>query len=120
MTSALVCFQHRLCIFSSASPGVVIARTFVIRNSENPIWTQHFNVPVAHLASEVHFVVKDSDIVGSRIIGAVEHLCNGTRVEGFFPILGANGKPCKGGSVLSLSREQASVCAFVIVTNLLR
>lgn len=93
--------------------GAVIARTFVIRNSENPVWTQHFNVPVAHLASEVHFVVKDSDIVGSQIIGAVgipvEHLCSGTRVEGFFPILGANGKPCKGGSVLSLSIQYTPV-----------
>ncbi|CAJ1928132.1 unnamed protein product [Sphenostylis stenocarpa] len=93
--------------------GAVVARTFVIRNSENPIWTQHFNVPVAHLASEVHFVVKDSDIVGSQIIGAVgipvEQLYSGTRVEGLFPILGANGKPCKGGAVLSLSIQYTPV-----------
>ncbi|KAI4315376.1 hypothetical protein L6164_028191 [Bauhinia variegata] len=47
----------------------VIARTFVIRNDENPVWMQHFNVPVAHYASEVHFVVKDDDVVGSQIIG---------------------------------------------------
>ncbi|PQQ14260.1 phospholipase D beta 1 [Prunus yedoensis var. nudiflora] len=38
-------------------------------NSENPVWEQHFDVPVAHYASEVHFVVKDSDVVGSQIIG---------------------------------------------------
>ncbi|KAL9328663.1 hypothetical protein ACSQ67_003666 [Phaseolus vulgaris] len=91
----------------------VIARTFVIRNMENPVWTQRFNVPVAHLASEVHFVVKDSDIVGSQIIGAVgipvEALCSGARVDGFFPIISTNGKPCKGGAMLSLSIQYTPV-----------
>lgn len=93
--------------------GAVIARTFVLRNNENPVWTQRFYVPVAHLASEVHFVVKDSDIVGSQIIGAVgipvEQLCSGTRVEGFFPLLSTNGKPCKGGAKLSLSIQYTPV-----------
>ncbi|KAJ6393767.1 hypothetical protein OIU77_023075 [Salix suchowensis] len=49
----------------------VIARTFVINNNENPVWMQHFDVPVAHHAAEVHFSVKDDDIVGSQIMGAV-------------------------------------------------
>ncbi|KOM44745.1 hypothetical protein LR48_Vigan06g005100 [Vigna angularis] len=93
--------------------GAVIARTFVLRNMENPVWTQRFYVPVAHLASEVHFVVKDSDIVGSQIIGVVgipvEQLCSGTRVEGFFPLLSTNGKPCKGGAKLSLSIQYTPV-----------
>lgn len=87
--------------------GAVIARTFVISNSENPVWMQHFNVPVAHHAAEVHFVVKDSDVVGSQIIGAVgipvEQLCSGTKVEGTFPVLIESGKPCKPGAVLSIS-----------------
>uniref|UniRef100_A0A2P2L0H9 phospholipase D n=1 Tax=Rhizophora mucronata TaxID=61149 RepID=A0A2P2L0H9_RHIMU len=87
--------------------GAVIGRTFVIRNSENPVWMQHFNVPVAHHAEEVHFTVKDDDIVGSQVMGAVgipvEQLCLGNKIEGSFPILGANGKPCKTGSALSLS-----------------
>ncbi|KAK0579227.1 hypothetical protein LWI29_023107 [Acer saccharum] len=51
--------------------GVVIARTLVISNSENPAWMQHFNVPVEHYAVEVHFVVKDSGVVGSQIRGVV-------------------------------------------------
>ncbi|KAK7307827.1 hypothetical protein VNO77_41233 [Canavalia gladiata] len=94
--------------------GAVIARTFVIRNNENPLWMQHFNVPVAHIASEIHFVVKDSDVVGSQIIGAVgipvEQLCNGTKVEGVFPIISNDGKPCKNGSsVLSLSIQYTPV-----------
>lgn len=93
--------------------GAVIARTFVIRNNENPVWMQHFNVPIAHLAAEVHLVVKDSDFVGSQIIGAVgipvEQLCTGAKVEGFFPILNASGKPCKAGAVLSLSIQYTPV-----------
>ncbi|CBI38833.3 unnamed protein product, partial [Vitis vinifera] len=40
--------------------GAVIGRTFVISNSENPIWKQKFYVPVAHHAAEVHFMVKDN------------------------------------------------------------
>ncbi|XP_050375681.1 phospholipase D beta 1 [Argentina anserina] len=87
--------------------GAVVGRTFVISNSENPVWEQHFDVPVAHYASQVHFVVKDSDVVGSQLIGVVaipvEQLCSGMKIEGTFPILGSNGKPCKPGAVLSLS-----------------
>ncbi|XP_010529524.1 PREDICTED: phospholipase D gamma 1 [Tarenaya hassleriana] len=87
--------------------GAVIARTFVINNSESPVWMQHFDVPVAHNAAEVHFVVKDNDIFGSQIIGAVgipaEQLWSGNKVEGFFPILNSSGKPCKPGAVLNLS-----------------
>ncbi|CAI9093905.1 OLC1v1029506C1 [Oldenlandia corymbosa var. corymbosa] len=87
--------------------NAVIARTYVIRNSENPVWMQHFYVPVAHYAAEVHFVVKDSDVVGSQIMGAVgipvEDLFSGAKIEGEFPVLSANGKPCKHGAVLNLS-----------------
>ncbi|KAF7844691.1 phospholipase D gamma 1-like [Senna tora] len=81
--------------------GAVIGRTFVISNSENPVWRQHFHVPVAHNAAEVHFVVKDSDVVGSQLIGLVsipvEQLYMGEKVEGTYPILNNSGKPCKQG-----------------------
>ncbi|XP_027339721.1 phospholipase D gamma 1-like isoform X3 [Abrus precatorius] len=87
--------------------NAVIGRTYVISNCENPVWMQHFYVPVAHHAAEVHFVVKDSDIVGSQLIGIVaipvEQIYSGERVEGAYPILNSNGKPCKQGAVLSLS-----------------
>ncbi|KAI3710915.1 hypothetical protein L2E82_40711 [Cichorium intybus] len=86
--------------------NAVIARTFVISNSENPVWMQHFYVPVAHYSAEVQFVVKDSDVVGSQIIGAVgvpvEQLISGTVIEGTFPVLNESGKPCKPGAVLTL------------------
>ncbi|ERN19431.1 hypothetical protein AMTRI_Chr09g42570 [Amborella trichopoda] len=85
----------------------VVARTYVISNSENPVWNQHCWVPVAHYAAEVQFVVKDNDVVGSQFIGTVsiptEQICSGSKVEGLFPILGSNGKPCKAGAVLRLS-----------------
>lgn len=93
--------------------GAVIGRTFVISNTENPVWLQHFNVPVAHSASEIHFVVKDSDVVGSQIMGAVgipvEQLYSGAKVEGTYPILTSNGKPCKPGAVLCLSIQYTPV-----------
>lgn len=93
--------------------GAVIGRTFVISNSENPEWKQHFYVPVAHYAAEVYFVVKDNDVVGSQIIGTVgipvEQLLSETKIEGTFPILNGNGKPIKTGAVLSLSIQYTPV-----------
>ncbi|KAL2337392.1 hypothetical protein Fmac_011838 [Flemingia macrophylla] len=87
--------------------NAVIGRTFVISNSENPVWEQHFYVPVAHHAAEIHFVVKDSDVVGSQLIGIVaipvEQIYSGEKVQGTYPILNSNGKPCKPGAVLSVS-----------------
>ncbi|KAF5178758.1 Phospholipase d beta [Thalictrum thalictroides] len=90
--------------------NAVVGRTYVISNNENPVWTQHFNVPVAHHASEIHFVVKDSDVVGSQIIGVVaipvEHAIAGNRIEGSFPVLNmSNRKPCKPGAELRLSLQ---------------
>ncbi|CAN6480345.1 unnamed protein product [Victoria cruziana] len=85
----------------------VIARTYVISNNENPIWNQHSRVPVAHSAAEVHFLVKDSDIVGSQLIGTVsvpvEKIYSGLKVEGSFPIIGPDRKPCKTGATLKIS-----------------
>ncbi|KAA8522329.1 hypothetical protein F0562_013310 [Nyssa sinensis] len=93
--------------------NAVIGRTFVISNSENPVWMQHFYVPVAHYASEVQFVVKDSDVVGSQIIGAVgipaEQIYSGTKLEGTFPVLNASGKPCKAGAVLTISIQYTPI-----------
>jgi phospholipase D1/2 len=83
--------------------GAVIGRTFVISNSENPVWMQHFNVPVAHSAVEVHFVVKHS-VVRSQIMGSVriqvETLRSGVKIEGTFPILSDSREPCKASDLL--------------------
>ncbi|KAG7998257.1 hypothetical protein I3843_01G249800 [Carya illinoinensis] len=93
--------------------NAVIGRTFVISNSENPVWKQHFYVPVAHYAAEVHFAVKDSDVVGSQLMGVVairvEQIYSGVKVEGTFPILNGSGKPCKPGAALKLSIQYTPV-----------
>ncbi|KAI5655582.1 hypothetical protein M9H77_32769 [Catharanthus roseus] len=90
-----------------STSNAVIGRTFVIHNDENPVWMQHFYVPVAHYSAEVHFVVKDHDIVGSQIMGAVgipvEQFISGNKLEGTFPILNGSGKQCKPGAALTLS-----------------
>ncbi|CAN4125754.1 unnamed protein product [Withania somnifera] len=84
-----------------------IGRTYVVNNNENPVWMQHFNVPVAHYAAELQFLVKDDDIVGSQLMGTVsvplEQIYGGGKIEGFFPILNSSGRPCKAGAVLRIS-----------------
>ncbi|OVA00150.1 C2 calcium-dependent membrane targeting [Macleaya cordata] len=101
--------------------NAVIGRTFVISNSENPNWLQHFCVPVAHYAAEVHFVVKDSDVVGSQLIGTVpipvEQIYLGAKVEGCFPILNSSGKPCKPGAQLRLSIQYTPIEKLTVYNN---
>lgn len=62
---------------------------------------------MAHYGAEVHFVVKDSDLVGSELMGAVgipvEEIISGALVQGTYPIIGPNGKECNPGAALSLS-----------------
>ncbi|KAL9227407.1 hypothetical protein vseg_003096 [Gypsophila vaccaria] len=93
--------------------GAILARTFVLTDNENPSWMQHFHVNVAHTSSEVHFVVKDDDVVGSEIIGAVgipsQELSAGHKIEGIFPILKSNGKNWETGASLSLSIQYSPV-----------
>ncbi|KAI5409932.1 hypothetical protein KIW84_055404 [Lathyrus oleraceus] len=54
------------CVSISVS-NVVTGRSFVISNGANPAWTQHFYVPVAHNAAEVHFVVTENNVAISGI-----------------------------------------------------
>lgn len=93
--------------------GAILARTFVMRNNDNPVWMQHFFVPIAHTAAELHFVVKDDDVVGAQIIGAVgisaHQLYSGARIEGYFPITKANGKNWETGAALCLSIQYIPV-----------
>ncbi|XP_010255578.1 PREDICTED: phospholipase D beta 2-like isoform X2 [Nelumbo nucifera] len=99
----------------------VIGRTYVISNSENPIWMQRFYVPVAHYAAEVHFVVKDNDVVGSQLIGVVkipvEKIFSGEKVEGTFPVLNSTGKPCKPGASLTLSIQYTPIDKLTFYHN---
>lgn len=96
--------------------GAIIARTFVLENNENPVWMQHFFVPVAHTAAEVHFVVKDDDVVGAQIIGAVgipvQQLHSGAIIEGTFPIMKASGQNWETGAALSVSIQYNPVASM--------
>ncbi|KAJ0444383.1 putative phospholipase D [Helianthus annuus] len=94
---------------SIAITSAVIGKTYVVKNIENPVWNQQFNVHVAHYASEIHFLVKDSDRVGSQVIGvvaiSVDLIYNGSKIDGFFPLLNPNGKPYKTGASLGLAMQ---------------
>ncbi|KAK1430333.1 hypothetical protein QVD17_12994 [Tagetes erecta] len=100
---------------SIAITTAVIGQTYVINNNENPVWKQRFNVPVAHRAAEVHFLVKDSDVVGSQLIGIVaipvEQIYSGNAIEGFFPIINTtgSGRSSKNGPTLRLSIQYFSM-----------
>ncbi|KAL4586048.1 hypothetical protein LXL04_010679 [Taraxacum kok-saghyz] len=100
-------------MFNSSDPYVTIAianavvgKTYVIKNTENPTWNQRFDVHVAHHASEVHFLVKDSDAVGSQLIGVVaipvKDISSGSKFEGIFPLINTNGKPFKATLKLAM------------------
>ncbi|KAK9051427.1 hypothetical protein SSX86_028054 [Deinandra increscens subsp. villosa] len=94
---------------SIAITSAVIGRTYVIRDCENPVWNQQFNVHVAYYASEIHFLVKDSDKVGSQLIGVVaipvEKMYNGSKIDGVFPLMNANGRPLENGASLGLAMQ---------------
>ncbi|XP_037424543.1 phospholipase D beta 1-like isoform X1 [Triticum dicoccoides] len=93
--------------------AATVARTYVVPNSEDPVWAQNFVVPVGHEAAEVHFAVKDNDVFGGQVIGAAaipaEQLLCGDRIEGAYPLLDPNGKPCAPGAVLRLSIQYTPV-----------
>ncbi|KAK1653609.1 hypothetical protein QYE76_071414 [Lolium multiflorum] len=98
--------------------SATVARTYVIQDDENPRWAQHFLVPVAHEAATVNFVVKDSDVFGAELIGSVaipsESLQSGDRVEGVYPVLESNRKPCAPGAVLRLSVQYVPVARLTM------
>lgn len=79
--------------------GATVAQTRVIANSENPVWDEHFCVPVAHPATVVEFEVKDNDVLGAQLIGIVElsaeKILSGKAIDGWFPIIGPYGTPSK-------------------------
>ena len=87
--------------------NAVVAKTRVISNDQDPVWTQHFSIPVAHYLANVLFVIKDNDFIGSQLIGTVaipaERVISGQRIEDWYPVLGPNGKVCNVGATLKLS-----------------
>ncbi|KAJ1419990.1 Phospholipase D/Transphosphatidylase [Sesbania bispinosa] len=72
--------------------GATVAQTRVISNCENPLWDEHFLVPVAHPARKLEFLVKDDDILGAQLIGVVDisvnKILSGNFINDWFPIIG--------------------------------
>lgn len=87
--------------------GATVARTRVITNSENPSWDEHFCIPVAHPVSKLEFQVKDNDVLGAQLIGAVEipvdKILSGVAINGWFPVVGPYGNPLKPYPELHIS-----------------
>ncbi|KAG6474500.1 hypothetical protein ZIOFF_068437 [Zingiber officinale] len=89
--------------------GATIARTRVISNSEDPVWNDHFKIPVAHRAAALELRVKDNDVFGAQLIGTVSFpatsIASGKKIQGWYPVVGSNGKPPKPESSLRVSIE---------------
>ncbi|KAJ8768258.1 hypothetical protein K2173_021198 [Erythroxylum novogranatense] len=71
--------------------GATVAQTRVIANCENPMWDEHFCVPVAHPVQKVEFHVKDNDVLGAQLIGvveiSVEKIISGNILNDWYPII---------------------------------
>ncbi|CAI0375338.1 unnamed protein product [Linum tenue] len=79
--------------------GATVAQTRVIPNCENPLWDEHFLVPVAHPVLKVEFHVKDNDVLGAQLIGVVElpveKITPGEKIDDWFPLVGHAGNCLK-------------------------
>ncbi|GJT33471.1 phospholipase D delta-like protein [Tanacetum coccineum] len=86
--------------------GATVARTRVILNAQNPVWNEHFVVPLAHPVSELEFHVKDDDVFGADLIGFVNvsaaRVMSGEVIDEWFEVLGSNGKPVKTDCMIRL------------------
>ncbi|XP_048622691.1 phospholipase D delta-like, partial [Brassica napus] len=69
------------------------SRIRVISNSQNPVWSEHFKIPLAHPVSQIEFYVKDNDVFGADLIGiatvSTAKIKLGETINGWFPIIGS-------------------------------
>lgn len=94
-------------------PQATVARTRVIRNSQNPRWDESFNIPLAHPLVELEFRVKDDDVFGAETMGSVKipakRIATGEEISDWFPILGSSGKPPKPDSALRIEMRFTAI-----------
>ncbi|KAG6522403.1 hypothetical protein ZIOFF_019543 [Zingiber officinale] len=87
--------------------GATVARTRVIPNSQEPVWSERFRIPLAHNTDRVEFQVKDNDVFGAEVIGTASVsaalVATGRPFEGWLPIIGSSGFPPKPDSALYVS-----------------
>ncbi|WOG97744.1 hypothetical protein DCAR_0417085 [Daucus carota subsp. sativus] len=86
--------------------GATVARTRVISNNQNPVWNEHFQIPLAHPVSQIDFVVKDNDTFGADFIGiasvSAQRVKTGDLIDEWCPIIGLFGKPPKQHAAIRL------------------
>ncbi|KAL3639008.1 hypothetical protein CASFOL_016915 [Castilleja foliolosa] len=86
--------------------GARVARTRVISNSQNPVWNEHFKIPLAHPVSQVEFEVKDNDVFGADLIGvaamSAKKIESGELIDEWVTVIGPTGKPHKPDSAIHL------------------
>lgn len=106
--------EHRKIITSDPYVSVnlgdaTVAQTRVIKNSQHPVWNEHFQIQVAHLVDEVRFVVKDNDFLGADFIGtaaiSAESVLRGDTINGWFRVLRPDGQPPKPETALKIAME---------------
>ncbi|KAE8685423.1 Phospholipase D delta [Hibiscus syriacus] len=87
-------------------PQATVARTRVLKNSQNPKWNERFIIPLAHPVNELEINVKDNDLFGSEAIGTAKipasRIATGEHITGWFPLIGPKGKPPKKDSSIYL------------------
>ncbi|KAK4481377.1 hypothetical protein RD792_012265 [Penstemon davidsonii] len=93
--------------------GARVARTRVISNSQNPVWNEHFKIPLAHPVSVVEFEVKDNDMFGADLIGvatmSAKKIASGELIDEWVSVIGPNGKPPKPNSAIHLQMTYTPV-----------
>ncbi|KAL6506660.1 hypothetical protein OROHE_022492 [Orobanche hederae] len=86
--------------------GARVARTRIISNSQNPVWNEHFKIPLAHPVSQVEFEVKDNDVFGADLIGIAampaKKIASGELIDEWVTVIGTCGKPHKPDSAIHL------------------
>ncbi|KAA8528785.1 hypothetical protein F0562_036140 [Nyssa sinensis] len=89
--------------------GATVARTRVISNSQNPVWDEHFKIPLAHPVSHIEFQVKDNDVFGADLIGvatvSAQRIKSCEVINEWFPIIGTNGKPPKPDAAIRIEMK---------------
>ncbi|XP_022132836.1 phospholipase D delta [Momordica charantia] len=94
-------------------PQQTVARTRVIKNSQSPIWNEHFVIPLAQKMAFLEFNVKDDDVFGAEVMGTVkfpaQKIASGALISGWFQVLGPNDKPPKAGASLRLEMKFSPV-----------
>ncbi|KAK6131044.1 hypothetical protein DH2020_035221 [Rehmannia glutinosa] len=77
--------------------GAGVAQTRPVSALENPVWQQHFRIPLAHLVSQVEFLVRDNTTLIAQVIGVATvpatRIASGEQIEEWFPVIISHGMP---------------------------